>query len=80
MRQHSELISLFGRAEVEKASLRSIEVNQWVNSDLNHRFAVITAQQSLMAAIADPLEAVKVCKSMPENVRHYLINQLRQNQ
>jgi hypothetical protein len=76
MRQNSELISLFGRAEVERASARRDELNQWIKSDLSHRFEIIKAQQNLMAVIHDPLEAVKVCKLMPDNVRHYLINHL----
>jgi hypothetical protein len=80
MRQHSELVSLFGRAEVERASARCDELNQWINSDLTHRFEVIRAQQKLMTVIHNPPEAVNVCQSMPENVRDYLINQLRQNQ
>jgi hypothetical protein len=73
MRQHSELISLFGRAEVERAYARRGELTQWVNSDLAHRFEVIRAQQELMDVIHDPPKAVKVCESMPENVRHYVI-------
>lgn len=73
MRQYSELISLFGRAEVERASARCGEVNQWIDSDLSHRFEVIRAQQELMAVIHDPPEAVKVCQIMPENIRHCLI-------
>lgn len=76
MREHSELISLFGRAEVERASARCDELSQWVNSDLAHRFEVIRAQQALMEVIHDPPEAVKVCQRMSENIRHYLINQL----
>jgi hypothetical protein len=73
MRQYSELISLFGRAEVERASARCGEVNQWIDSDLSHRFEVIRAQQALMGVIHNVPEAVKVCESMPENVRHYVI-------
>lgn len=80
MRQHSELVSLFGRVEVEKAFIRSGELDQWVNSDLAHRFEVIKAQQQLMAVIHNVPDAVKVCQLMPDNVRHYLINQLHQNQ
>jgi hypothetical protein len=76
MRQHSELISLFGRAEVERAFARCGELNQWVNSDLAHRFEVIRAQQELMGVIHNVPEAVKVCELMPENVKHYVINQL----
>lgn len=76
MRQHSELISLFGRAEVERAFVRCGELQSWVNSDLSHRFEVIRAQQELMEMIHNVPEAVKVCELMPENVRHYIINQL----
>lgn len=75
MRQHSELISLFGRAEIERASARCGELQSWVNSDLAHRFEVIRAQQTLMEVIHNVPEAVKVCELMPENVRHYVINQ-----
>jgi hypothetical protein len=76
MRQYSELVSLFGRAEVERAYARCGELNQWVNSDLAHRFEVIKAQQELMAVIHDPPEAVKLCELMPDNVRHYIIRHL----
>jgi hypothetical protein len=76
MREHSELISLFGRAEVERASVRRDELNQWINSDLAHRFEVIRAQQELMEVIHNVPEAVQVCQLMPENVRHYVINRL----
>jgi hypothetical protein len=74
MRQHSELISLFGRAEVEKASVRCDELNQWVNSDLAHRFEVIRAMQALQEAIAvHPHKAVSYCRSLEPNVRGIII-------
>jgi hypothetical protein len=70
MRQHSELISLFGRAEVERASVRCDELNQWINSDLSHRFEVIRAMQGLQEAIAiHPHNAVSYCRGLEPNVR-----------
>jgi hypothetical protein len=74
MRQYSELISLFGRAEVERASLYCGELRAWVFANVNHRLAVIKSMQELREVIAiHPHKAVSYCRGLDPNVRGLII-------
>lgn len=74
MREHSELISLFGRAEVERASARRDELRSWVAADVNRRLAVIRAMQGLQEAISlHPHKAVRFCQKLDPNVRGIIL-------
>ena len=74
MRQHSELIGLFGRTEVERVSAHCGELRDWVAANVDHRLAVIRAMQGLEEAIAvHPHNAVQFCQGLEPNVKGVIL-------
>lgn len=77
MREQSELISLFGRAEVDRASVHCGEIRAWVSADVGHRVKLIRAMRELREAIArHPHQAVDYCQRLDPNLKGLIILEL----